>query len=90
MIESKQQVKLLQWLAVALFFQFIYLNVFKYANLLQDILVYGGAYLKSLSFYKEKTPYQQIYGLRYDSYLDEYFLFFTSSLLLEYGFNSRN
>lgn len=55
MSESKQQIKLLQWLAVALFFQFIYLNIFKYANLLQDILVYG-AYLKSLSFYKEKTP----------------------------------
>lgn len=55
MSESKQQIKLLQWLAVALFFQFIYLNIFQYANLLQDILVYG-AYLKSLSFYKEKTP----------------------------------
>ncbi|WDU81077.1 hypothetical protein [Lysinibacillus sp. G01H] len=55
MSESTQQVKLLQWLAVALFFQLIYLNVFKYANLVQDILVYG-AYLKSLSFYKEKAP----------------------------------
>lgn len=87
MSESKQQVKLLQWFAVALFFQFIYLNVFKYANLLQDILVYG-AYLKSLSFYKEKTPISKYMACAMilalmSTFFTSHLLFYWSTVLIQ-------
>lgn len=55
MNETKEHVKLLQWFAIALFLQLLYLNSFTYINILQDILVYG-AYLKSLSYCKKATP----------------------------------
>jgi len=55
MNETKDHVKLLQWFAIALFLQLLYLNVFKYVNILQDILVYG-AYIKSLSYSRQVTP----------------------------------
>jgi len=62
MNETKGHVKFLQWFAIALFLQLLYFNIFKYVNILQDILVYG-AYLKSLSYSKKVTPVKKYIGI---------------------------